>query len=1035
MNSGEIILATNIAGRGTDLKTSQEVEDKGGMYVAITFLPETNRVELQNVGRTARSGKKGMAQLILSNPDGSSLEDLKAARQAKEIKATQHALEGAKKTLAQDALLEHACTLINKYLPSAADCQSIDQAATILPAWDQMLKTRFTDSIIDEQFQKSIAQSKKEWHNLFSGDEIPYSNQLDADLSSKKDAFRSTYRNKLLEDFQSAHPMLPSSLLSCLQSGAPFKPNRSALAEKYDWGSFERKAVEERWGIWLKAQHVGEEDYSSQDTLPIFQRFDDEFAIQFSKDAHANQLIKNPYFYTLKGNKLRSKGIEKDADICYDRAIQLDLIFSLHSRYNKARALLSCKENKGDNQREAYQALETAKNLIYTLYRPNLMAFHGLVGHGKANTDTVIAIQNDLDIVSQQEKYIQQALEVLRDSGATRNKRLDNVALTNQSLSSTFKDSNAAIAHGKAIREVGLKGLSDLFTIKKVPPYPLFSIISMALISLSQIAVGCLLTAYGGVQLGMSLIKNGINDVVTTIKSAFKGSFDWGAWALQKGIEIVIAVASYGINVAKEAIKGAKTTAESVKEGMLSAKQAAKDILSGKSLKDITIKTAIGKKAPKQVIKDTLTTQLKQRAMGELIEKTSECLADELWVKQQAKKIRRVVRQELTKAFTTNELITNALKLDRDQQNSAWQQCFLGEAQKILDHMLKSDPANEVFKQIGKGTMYNTVYSEDLKVGAKEVVVGVGVLNVLRKSCSDKSDTIAPLTNTFIEAFNKRIDTYKNQIEQSKQTNQEIQAPITSSNQTMTMAAPPPIDNEGEVIIAEVKDLTDFRPPDRSTKQIRGNFSNLGPSTPENLVSELEEYLCGDAIQKINDEIISGVSYGANWVNEQLFKKVNEENQAFLNELEKKGVERYKNIKKQEKDQKITEAKANLAAEQQKLEENKQKPQDINSDEKHNKHPEKQEGSSPDQPKPPKKAQSNQKVNKELKKPIQQLEKGEPLTIEHVLAMATTLKLSVHIYNEAGALICKTSDHPSSDPILLHLIRGKNGEKDHIEPP
>ncbi len=68
------------------------------------------------------------------------------------------------------------------------------------------------------------------------------------------------------------------------------------------------------------------------------------------------------------------------------------------------------------------------------------MAFHGLVGHGKARTDTVIAIQHDLDIVSQQEKYIQQALEVLRDAGATRNKKLANVALTNQSLHATFKD-------------------------------------------------------------------------------------------------------------------------------------------------------------------------------------------------------------------------------------------------------------------------------------------------------------------------------------------------------------------------------------------------------------------------------------------------------------------------------------------------------------------------------------------------------------------------------------------------------------------
>uniref|UniRef100_UPI001FB1D3BB hypothetical protein n=1 Tax=Candidatus Cardinium sp. cByotN1 TaxID=2699439 RepID=UPI001FB1D3BB len=1038
VNSGDIILATNIAGRGTDLKTSQEVEDKGGLYVAVTFLPETNRVELQNVGRTARSGKKGMAQLILSNPDGSSLEDLKAARQTKEIKTTQHALQEAKKTWAEDALLEHFCSVTNKYLPSASDCRSIDQAETILPRWQQFLNKNFTESIIDEQFQKSVTQAKKSWYSSFSGDEIN-SKQLDAALSLKKEAFRLDYRNKLLADFQSAYPMLPSALLSCLQNGEPFRPNRPPLTEKYNWGSFERKAVEERWGIWLKVQHAREEDYSSQDRLSIFQRFDNEFAVQLDKDARADQLIKNPYFYTLKGNKLLANGRDESADICYDRAIALDDIFSLHSHYNKARALLSCKENKGGNQKEAYQALEIAKSRIYTLYRPNLMAFHGLVGHGKARTDTVIAIQHDLDIVSQQEKYIQQALEVLRDAGATRNKKLANVALTNQSLHATFKDPQAAMAHGKAIREAGLKGLSDLFTIKKIPPYPFFSIISMALISLSQIAVGCLLTAYGGVQVGMSLIKNGINDMVTTIKSAFKGSFDWGAWALQKGIEIMIAVASYGVNVAKEAIKGAKTTAESVKNSLLATKQVGKDILSGKSLKDITkditIETATGKiqKAPQQIVTDTLTTELKKRAMGELINKTSQCLADELWVKQQAKEIRRVVKQELMQAFTTNPLITSALKLDREQQNSAWQQCFLGEAHRILNNMLKSDPANQVFKQIGKGTMYNTVYQDfkvgakDLRAGAKEVEVTVDIFNTVRKSCSNTSDTIAPLTKKFIEAFTQRIATYKSDIEQSKQASPSIQSPISISDQTTVMAEAPPIDNEGEIAIAKIDDITAFRPPDRSANPIREHLANLGPSTPENLVSELEAYLCGDAIQKINEEISSGVSYGANLVNEQLFKQVSQENQQFLDKLAEKGVERYKEVKQQ----KIEIAKENLATARQILQEPSKQSQDTSSDKKDNKQPTAKEGACLKQPKDSKKAKSNQKVNKELKKAIQQLKKGEPLTIEHILAIGQIFNLSVNIYDEHGAPICATSDDQSA-AIPLCLIRGKNGGKDHV---
>ncbi len=57
VDSGEIILATNIAGRGTDLTTSEAVEAHGGLHVCITFLPDSYRVELQNAGRTARQGK------------------------------------------------------------------------------------------------------------------------------------------------------------------------------------------------------------------------------------------------------------------------------------------------------------------------------------------------------------------------------------------------------------------------------------------------------------------------------------------------------------------------------------------------------------------------------------------------------------------------------------------------------------------------------------------------------------------------------------------------------------------------------------------------------------------------------------------------------------------------------------------------------------------------------------------------------------------------------------------------------------------
>ncbi len=70
--SGEaaaITIATNMAGRGTDIKPSREALEAGGLHVVATEYHESARIDRQLIGRAARQGETGSCQFLCAADD------------------------------------------------------------------------------------------------------------------------------------------------------------------------------------------------------------------------------------------------------------------------------------------------------------------------------------------------------------------------------------------------------------------------------------------------------------------------------------------------------------------------------------------------------------------------------------------------------------------------------------------------------------------------------------------------------------------------------------------------------------------------------------------------------------------------------------------------------------------------------------------------------------------------------------------------------------------------------------------------------
>lgn len=530
MKPGHVIITTNIAGRGTDIKVSKEIDTKGGLHVCITFLPRNSRVEIQNIGRTSRTGNRGTSQFVLWSMDQNDVDGLKADRTVKEKEAMDSAEEQIVRVTTRDMIFNRFCKL----------CETIRG------------RNRFTEEV-------------------------------------------------------------------------------------------EKKAVEERFAIWLE---INEENIEKEPREKVLEDFE-SFVSEIKQDNAKGALIKNPYMYVTIGNKYLKRKNYKEAIKEYTSAIDLDENFAEHARYNRGYAYVAeyggnvggkmeYMERAADDFREARRLIDERQNdlnLIQTasdgevysqqvrnklnLYNVQKNAIDIAIGPDVESLDRQIERlnkQRESDkITPEDKKKIDEAIDNMRKDkeviGVMQKamKSKNDLEIELKELIKSLPEDDQK-THDGEIEEFERNGCIGQFRISEIPPIDWSAVIGLLLLGLAQLVGGAALMVFtlgAGASFGMGLISEGISDIITAVKDGIiNRDFNWVTWAIEKAISITVSVICAGLSAMKDcartAYSGVKSAASMVTKGLTETTKAGWKIVA----KRIGIELAKG--IAKEIAKDLI---------------------------------------------------------------------------------------------------------------------------------------------------------------------------------------------------------------------------------------------------------------------------------------------------------------------------------------------------------------------------------------------------------------------------------------------
>lgn len=176
------------------------------------------------------------------------------------------------------------------------------------------------------------------------------------------------------------------------------------------------------------------------------------------------------------------------------------------------------------------------------------------------------------------------------------------------------------------LAEMAARGIEYLLEMSEKRFIPWRSICTVATLGALQMVAGGILIATGfGTSVGMSLISEGISDMLYAYRAYSSRQFDWGDYAKQKAVSLIISVCSLGFSKLKDAGKGVssvvsgeanklaqeavKETAEAAASQFVSnAKTVGKEMVkTGKNLKGLAIKFT-GVKVGEAVVREGMNS-------------------------------------------------------------------------------------------------------------------------------------------------------------------------------------------------------------------------------------------------------------------------------------------------------------------------------------------------------------------------------------------------------------------------------------------